>query len=78
MVRHGIRNRNHTSTQPIVSDQPLNEVTLELNEEKVNELLEADVLLIGGVKWFKQSIVTEALVEYAKKKITENKKGGES
>ncbi len=56
----------------------LNEITLELDESKVNELLEADVLLIGGVRWYQQAVVIEAMVKYAKKKIAENKKGGES
>ena len=60
--------------QPISEErieEPLNEVTLELEENKVNELLEADVLLIGGIKWYKNEIVTEALAQYAKKKIKE-------
>ena len=56
--------------QPI-SEEPLKEVTLELPESQVNDLLNADVLLIGGIKWYKDKIVTEALAQYAKKKIKE-------
>ena len=56
-----------------MSERPLNQVVLELDESKVNELLEADVLLIGGVQWYKHKIVTEVMVKYAKKKVSEVK-----
>lgn len=52
-----------------MKDEPLNKVTLELDKGKVDELLGADVLLIGGIRWYRDKIVAEALVEYAKKKI---------